>query len=120
MRIFSGKVCMGYCGTPTHEFDELGNELFVGDIVKLYHGQFIGTDDETWHPSGGLTAIVSNKYVTYGDGSIEVITETPKAFTMGIFNTGVQGKEWKVELIKSHRDIVPGEHMVFYGFNWRE
>ena len=96
-----------------------GKELFSGDIVQLWHGNYIGTDLEEWMPSDGLTAIVGNQYQSYSDGTIATITDKPDLFTMGIATCGVQNKEWKVSLVKSHKDVVAGEKFIAFGLNFR-
>jgi len=96
-----------------------GNDLFTGDIVQLWHGNYIGTDIEEWMPNSGLTAIVSDQYTTYTDGKIIETNSEPRIFTMGICNCGVQNNEWKVSLVKSHKDIIPKERFISYGFNYR-
>ena len=120
MRIYSGSSCFCDTGIPTGEVDMHGNELFSGDIVQLWHGSYIGEDCEEWLPSTGLTAIVCKQYTSYSDGTIEKNSGTIELFTMGIASVGVQGGEWKVSLVKSHRDIIPGERFIDFGFNYRD
>ena len=108
------------CGIPTGETDIHGNELFTGDIVQLWHGMWTGSDYEEWLPSSGLTAIVSNQYTSYSDGSIVANEGENRPFTMGISSCGVQNSEWKVNLVKSHKDIIVGEKFQSYGFNYRD
>ncbi len=118
-KIYSGSCCLCDCGIPTQEKDIHGKELFSGDIVQLWHGDYLGTDIEQWMPFGGLTAIVGNQYQSYSDGTIKTLTDTPTLFTMGIASCGVQNHEWKVSLVKSHKDIVDGERFIAYGFNFK-
>ena len=119
MKIYSGNCCMCDVGIPTGEVDMHGNELFSGDIVQLWHGNYIGTDFEEWYPSSGVTAIVGDQYQSYTDGKVELIDSNPDLFTMGIAKCGVQNHEWKVSLIKSYKDIVVGEKYISYGFNFK-
>ena len=119
MRIFSGSSCFCDTGIPANEKDIHGNELFSGDIVQLWHGEYLGTDVEEWMPSSGLTAIVGNQYQSYTDGTIKTLTKTPVLFTMGIADNGVQSEEWRVSLVKSHKDIIAGERFESFGFNYR-
>jgi hypothetical protein len=107
-------------GIPAKQKDMHGKELFSGDIVQLWHGNYIGTDMEEWMPAGGLTAIVGNQYQSYSNGTIETLTSTPSLYTMGIMDCGVQDDEWKVSLVKSHKDIITGERFIDFGFNFRE
>jgi len=121
IRIYSGTCCMCDIGIPTHERDMHGNELFSGDIVQLWHGNYIGTDYEEWMPSSGLTAIVGNQYQSfYNSDRIDKLTDSPRLFTMGIAGCGIQDHEWKVSLVKSHKDIIPGERFQSLGFNYKE
>lgn len=118
MKVFSGSCYLCDSGIPTGEVDMHGRELFTGDIVQLWHGNWIGQDLEEWMPSDGLTAIVADQYQSYSDGSFEIISEKPRPFTMGIKDVGVQGGAWKVSLVKSHKDIVHGERFPAFGFNF--
>jgi|DEB0MinimDraft_10_1074344.scaffolds.fasta_scaffold16840_4 hypothetical protein len=120
MKIFSGDVCKCDVGIPTNELDMHGNRLHTGDIVQLWHGEYIGEEFEQWLPSSGLTAIVADQYKSYYGGKHVLINEYPKPFTMGIASCGVQNKEWKVALVKSYKDIIPGERFPCYGFNYRD
>ena len=119
MRLYGGSCCICDVGMPTGEKDMHGKELFSGDIVQLWHGNYIGEDIEEWLPSSGLTAIVGNQYQSYSDGTIKTLTDTPDLFTMGIAKCGIQNEEWRVSLVKSHRDIIPGERFESFGFNYR-
>ena len=109
---------MGYVGYPTGKLDMNGEDLFVGDVVQLWHGNYIGTNLEEWMPSDGLTAIVSDKYQSYSDGTHKIINENQTPFTMGIKSIGVKGEDWDVKLVKSHKDIVNGERIKSFGFHW--
>lgn len=120
MRIYSGTSCMCDTGIPTGEIDIHGNDLFSGDIVQLWHGNYLGTDLEEWMPSSGLTAIVGNQYQSYTNGEVVLLTDSPRLFTMGIGDTGIQNEEWKVSLVKSHKEIINGERFLSFGFNFRD
>lgn len=124
MMIFSGECCFCEVGIDTGELDMHGNALYTGDIVQLWHGNYIGTDIECWYPTIGITAIVANKYQTYrnlNSGGFEhrLIDESAKPFTMGIKDDGVQGGEWRVSLVKSHKDIIEGERIPSFGINYK-
>lgn len=118
LKIYSGQCLMGDVGQPTGKTDMNGEELFVGDVVQLWHGNYIGEEFAEWLPSDGLTAIVSNKYQPYSDGTHKVINDNPKPFTMGISSIGVKGDDWDVKLVKSHKEIVSGERIKSFGFRW--
>jgi len=109
MKVFSGTCCQCDVGRPTGEKDMYGKELFTGDLVILLHGNYVGTDLETWFPSGGLHFITANQYQSYSNGVIKIRDKDAKPFTMGIADVGVQGGEWKVILAKSHKDVIEGE-----------
>lgn len=119
MRIFSGSSCFCDTGMPANEEDMHGNDLFSGDIVQLWHGEYLGSESEEWMPSSGLTAIVGRQYQSYSNGTIETLTDKPRLFTMGIADNGIQNEEWRVSLVKSHRHIIAGERFESYGFNYK-
>jgi hypothetical protein len=106
-------------GLPTNQKDLQGEYLFSGDIVMLWHGSWLGTDIETWTARYKLTAIVGNQYQSYSDGTIKLLTNKPRLFTMGISSCGIQNDEWKVSLAKSYRDIVPGEKYNNFRLNYK-
>ena len=118
MKIFSGSYCFCEVGIPTGEIDMHGKALFTGDIVQLWHGNYVGTDLEEWLPSSGLTAIVAEGH----QGGIEEhsLDDVSSPFTMGIVSVGVQGDGWKVSIVKSHKDIIDGERFPSFGFNYRQ
>lgn len=104
MKIYSGKVCQGVCGTPCSRKDEYGKDLFVGDIVQLWRVDYRGTPEECSVPESGLTAIVQS------DGDI---------FPMGIKGSWlVNDKDWLVVKVKGHEHVVDGENWPDFGFNY--
>lgn len=119
LAIYSENYCMCDIGRKTGEVDMHGQELFTGDIVQLWHGNYIGTDREEWMPSDGLTAIVANQYISYSDGVVKLLDKNAKPFTMGISAVGISDREWHVSLVKSHSEVVEGERFKAYGFNYR-
>lgn len=120
IQIYSGTCCLTDIGAPTGQEDFNGHALHVGDIVQIWHGNYIGTDFEEWHPSDGLTAIVRSQYQSYTSGNIELLPEPWGIFTMGIAGVGIQGGDWRVKLVKSHDMIVSGERFMAYGLNFKE
>ena len=121
MRIYSGESCFCDIGIPANENDMNGNPLFSGDIVQLWHGEYLGKDYEQWMPSSGLTAIVGKQYQSYCNSEkIDTLTDEPDLFTMGIANCGVQNEEWKVIIVKSHKDVISGERFISYGLNYKQ
>lgn len=119
IKIYSGSCCLCDVGIKTGEVDMHGNDLYSGDIVQLWHGNYIGTDVEEWMPSSGLTAIVGDQYQSYTDGRVDLINDAPTLYTMGIMSSGVQDEEWKVALVKSHKDIIRGERFQSFGINYK-
>lgn len=117
--ILSGKCYKGLVGKPTGQKAFCGTELCVGDIVLLWRGHYIDTDIENW-TQAGMTAIVEDRYTTYSDGSVVINTEPQYDFyCMGIASCGFDDPEWRIEIIKSHEDVIEGEHWRQYGFNYR-
>ena len=95
---------MGTVGTATGFEDQSGKEIHVGDIAIVWRGDYIGTDLEIWTPCDGLTAIVG----TEGD-----------FFVMGIKDCGFDSKEWRIQIVKKHWDVVDNEQWPAYGFNYQ-
>ena len=117
--IKSGNCFMGECGAETGCEDVNGKPLFVGDIVYLFSVQKYLADGETfeeWVPHD-LTAIVSNKYITYQDGMVE-LSGDDVPFVMGIQKCGFNDPEWKIKKVKSWEDTVDGERWPQYGFSY--
>ena len=119
LAIYSGDYCMCDIGRKTGEVDMYGRELFTGDVVQLWQGYYVGTDHEEWLPSDGLTAIVADQYVSYSDGSVELLDENAKPYTMGISSVGISNHVWRVQLVKSHTEVIEGERFKSYGLNYR-
>lgn len=120
LRVYSGQCCVCDVGIKTGETDMGGNDLYTGDIVQLWHGYWVGEDFEEWMPSDGLTVVLADQYESYSDGTVKTLSDSPTPFTMGIKCIGVQGGDWRVKLVKSHNDIVPGERFPAFGINYRE
>lgn len=123
MYLFSGNCCMCVVGDKTGSVDMNGDPVFVGDIVQLWHCNFVGTDYEEWHPTTGLTAVVRNEFRTINHGykmTVENDEESDRMepFTMGIKKSGVCGGEWAIKIIKSVADIVDGERLKDFHFRF--
>jgi hypothetical protein len=120
LQVFSGKCCLCDVGIPIKSKATFGNnrnELHTGDIVIVWRGNYIGTDIECWNPTG-LTVVVSDQYQSYSDGS--VIEQLPhKPYVMGIANIGFEHPEWQIQLVKSHTDVIDGEHWKDFGFSYK-
>jgi hypothetical protein len=119
LKVFSGKCCLCDIGIDVNAKDVRGDQLHTGDIVLVYHGQYVGTDDEYWYPCGGLTAVVSDQYQSFSDGTIKE-TGDNEPFVMGIKGCGFNDPEWQIHLVKKYTDVVDGEHWRAYGFNYRQ
>lgn len=85
LRVYSGESCKCDVGLPVGAKDRMGRDLHTGDIVIVWHGEYLGTDIERWDPSEGLTCVIADQYQSYSDGSI---TQNPVGlidpFVMGI------------------------------------
>lgn len=114
MKIYSGQVCMGVCGTPTNLYDDYcsyeeangdGNlelkpipNLFVGDIVMV-----VSVDAQTGrarHTSGlGVVVAGEDDNVPYimGLKSVDFSTDNDKR------------SEWLIKKVKGWEDCVENE-----------
>lgn len=119
MKVFSGKCCLCDVGFPSGIKDfRTGDELYTGDIVLLYSVDYPNTDIEHWN-CHGMTIIVADQYTSYTTGVITP-NQTPfKPFCMGVKCVDFPSKQWKVQLIKSFKDVVDGEHFPSYGFSYK-
>lgn len=120
LKVWSGKCCLCDVGISTNAKSTWGNslELHTGDIVILWHGQYINSDLEQWLPTDGLTVVVANQYKSYSDGSIVVQDAQPIPFPMGIKDCGFNHPEWRVQVVKKYSDVIAGEHWPAYGFSF--
>lgn len=117
LKVFSGECCQCDVGIPVGHEDMHGNPLHTGDIVQLWSGDYIGTDLEQWTPTDHLTCVVSDQYQSYTSGRIEE-KDNPRPFVMGIKDAGFGSPEWKVRIVKSHADVIQGEHWTAFGFRF--
>ena len=120
LRVFSGKCCMCDVGIPVGATSTYGYpiEIHTGDIVIVWHGDYIGTDLETWSTCATLTAVVSDDYQSFSDGTIKLLDTEEPAFPMGIKGCGFLHPEWRVQVVKKYSDVIPGEHWPQYGFSY--
>lgn len=98
LKIYSGDVFMGEVGKPAP------NGFHVGDIVLVWHIEHEGTEFERWEHVGNFTAVVCDD-----DG---------EPFVVGIKSCGFDDPKWRVDLLKKHTDVVPGERWPAYGFRY--
>lgn len=122
LQVFSGNCCKCDVGVEVGAKDYMGEEIHTGDIVMVWHGEYIGTDIECWYPSGGLTIVVSDQYQTTSDGRSFVHIENegkPIPFVMGIAGCGFDHPEWQIHTVKKFSDVIDGEHWPAYGFSYK-
>lgn len=84
-----------------------GEKIFTGDVVLVWHGQYLGTDDECWYPSNELATVLVDQFGKYS-------TEEEAPFVMFYKNADFT-KDYKAQVVKSHKDVVDGEHWTFKG-----
>ena len=118
LRVYSGECCLCDVGTPVGAKDVSGNDLFTGDIVMVWYGQYLGTDVELWHPSGGLTCVVSDQYLSFNTGEIKEKPD-PEPFVMGIKDCGLNHPKWQIHKVKGFSDVVEGERWPEFGFSYK-
>lgn len=118
MRIKSGNCVLCDVGVFTGHTNRMGQELHTGDIILLWNGRYVGTDMEEWYPETGLTAIVSDQYQSYSDGSVIEKDGEPQFFVMGVKDCGFDSPEWDFQIVKKYYDAIVGEHWETFGFNY--
>lgn len=113
--ILSGTVRKGNVGEPTTLKDMNDTKLFVGDIVAI-----MPVDEFGVKYFAGLTVVVSDRWTSYSDGTHIAKTECVKHYIMGLIDVDVMSETsgWYVKLVKSHKDVIAGEHWSDYGFNY--
>lgn len=121
LRVFSGNCCLCDVGIPVNAKSTWGDpvEVHTGDIIIVWHGDYIGTDIETWYPTGGLSVVVSNDYQSFSDGSVELIEGTHEPYPMGIKGCGFDHPEWRIQVVKKHSDVISVEHWPDFGFSYK-
>lgn len=122
LAVFSGDCLQAICGISTGFKDMRGSELRTGDIVCVFTVREYGQDGERWAemPPDGLTAVVSDEWTTYTDGSFRRKDGAPEFFVMGIKSVPLdEPGVWRVMKVKDYEDVVAGEHWRAYGFNYR-
>lgn len=111
MFVYSGDCRLGTVGDVTPFSDMFGNALFVGDIVITL------TDN---HMTGQLTAVVSDEFTSYSNGTHKIKEGPVEPFVMGIKSVDLATPgTWSVMKLKDHSDVISGEHWQAYGFNFR-
>lgn len=118
LKVFSGDCCECDVGIAIGHKDHYEKELHTGDIILVWHGNWIGTDLEQWSCDAELTAVISNQYQSYSDGSV-TYNQNHEPFVMGIKSCGFSNPEWRIQVVKKYSDVIEGEHWTAYGFNYR-
>lgn len=113
LRVYSGQVEHGVCGTPAGFKDHLGNDLFVGDIVMVASVDYRWNDRSPICDMCGLSVVVEDRPSNVGR------TEDTGPFVMGLYSADLD-KGWHIKRVKSWEDVIPGEHWKAYGFNYKE
>ncbi|MDQ0068308.1 hypothetical protein J2W34_000082 [Variovorax boronicumulans] len=107
MHVFTGaNYDFGEVGVEIGKKDSFGKVLHTGDIVMLAHGDYLGTDLESWTYDNLLSVIVTEP-------------ETGVPFVMGIKDCGFEHPEWRIQIVKKFGDVVDGERWPDWGFNYR-
>ena len=83
-------------------------EVHTGDIVIVWVGHHISTDDECWYPSESLTTIFIEQFGHFS------IHEDKTPYVMFWKNADFT-KDYKVQVVKKYTDLVPNEHWTFKG-----
>lgn len=120
LKIWSGKSCLCDIGIAVAANSTWGDpiQIHTGDIVIIWHGNYMGSDLESWTPNSDLTAVVANQYQSFSDGSIKLLDMTPTAYVMGIKDCGFDDREWRVQVVKKFSDVIDGERWPAYRFSY--
>ncbi|TPG50156.1 hypothetical protein EAH75_01270 [Rhodanobacter glycinis] len=118
LAVFSGKCLEGVCGIATGFHDMHGKPLRTGDIVITYAVRE-GDEGAASYLPDGLTAVVSDEWTSYSDGSFVRKEDAPVYFVMGIRSVPLDDPDtWRVSRVKGYEDVIDGEHWSAYGFNY--
>lgn len=121
MKVYSGKCCLCDTGHPVKATSTYGEEveLHTGDIVILWHGSNIDNELEQWTPSNGLTCVLTDQYQSFTNGEVYENPRPHQPFVMGIKDCGFDSKEWRIQLVKKHSDVIDGEKWPEFGFSYK-
>jgi len=110
--IYSGDCKQCEVGIPTEANDIMGQPLYTGDIVVI-EGAYTCADS--------LTVVICEQFQNfYGKDPVKLSNQS-EFYVMGIKSFGVDDfGDWKVSRVKSHKDIIDGEHWTAFGFNYRK
>ena len=67
-----------------------------------------------------LTAVVSNQFQSFNDGSVRLDDREAEPFVMGLKSVKFDSPEWRVHLVKPFDQVVVGEHWKQWGFSYRQ
>ncbi len=121
LKLFSGKCCLSDLGIPMLVRDQWGDPLHVhtGDIVQIYSKDYPQDEDCPWNDYHELTAVVSNQYTTYSNGTIQRNKQPVEPFVMGLKSVDFKDGKWAVRVLKKWADVVDGERWPAFGFSYQ-
>jgi hypothetical protein len=122
LAVFSGDCLAGVCGEAVGFNDMAGEPLHVGDIVQTFTVIDRKDGDCEWLDMMGdkLTVVVSDEWESFSDGSLVRKPDHDGFYVMGIKSIPMdEPGNWRVRLVKSHKDVIEGERWPAYGFNYR-
>lgn len=120
LQVWSGQCCLCDIGVLVEGVVDMhGRDIHTGDIVLIWHGEYVDTEHEQWLPTSdaNLSVVVADQYQTYSDGTT-LATGQWEPYTMGIRNAGVKSGQWDIQIVKKWSDVVEGEHWTAYGFRY--
>jgi len=114
--VLCGECREGNVGEATNLCDTNGSPLYVGDIVCLATKDSFGISCFY-----GISVVVSDRWTTYSNGTHEEKLGLITHFVMGIKDVDFMAddSEWYVKKVKSHSDVISGEHWIDYGFSYQ-
>lgn len=85
-----------------------GQVVCTGDVVLVWYGHYVGTEYECWNPQDQLTTVLFDQFGHFSAG------DDNQPFVMFYKNADFE-KDYKVQVVKSHKDLVKDEHWTFKG-----
>lgn len=118
--VFSGSCLLGIVGEKTNLFDRNGEELFVGDMVRIIPKkelQFLDEySEEEKNDAFSPVPVVRHHYTTFT--SVKYIQDgKDSGWIMGLKDADLS--EWDVLKIKSFEQIGIGATFIKFGVNFR-
>lgn len=108
LKLYSGEVFEGVCGTPTQMYDDIGNNLYVGDQVAVFVRDYPKEMPFSISYCAGILVVVED-----GLNADNILKEQ---FIMGLknidFTTENEEREkWCIQKVKSYTDCVENERV---------